>query len=65
MPTMVMTVLKEAKTGLRPVQVAEAVRGKYGWQDMPGSRVNNAMLGLKPAGKVQKYGERYRLLNGQ
>lgn len=62
---MIEATLKNADEGLRPVQITNNIRTQW-WSDMPSERTHQGLFRLVKYGRVQRYGDRYRLtvMNG-
>lgn len=58
---MIVTTLKGIGDGLRPIQIVQSIRREW-WKDMPPERVYQSLYRLVQHGRLQKHGDRYKLI---
>jgi hypothetical protein len=63
MAEMVLAVLEREAEGMRPRDIAQAVRGTW-WPDAPPAEVGATAWRLAGQGRLERSGGRYKLLNG-
>jgi hypothetical protein len=63
MAQMVLAVLEREVDGMRPRDIAQAVRGTW-WPDAPPAEVGATAWRLAGQGRLERSGGRYKLLNG-